>query len=130
MSIIDHLSVGVPEIEAACKFYNPLLSAIGCNRLADSDGFAAYGKDRVEFLIILPFDKKAPTGGNGTHICFVAPTREAVDAFYQTALKYGGTDEGAPGPREGYPIPDVYAAYLRDPFGNKLEVIYNGFANQ
>ena len=30
----------------------------------------------------------------------------------------GGTDEGAPGPRDA--IPGSYAAYLRDPTGNKL----------
>jgi len=30
--------------------------------------------------------------------------------------------------RAAYPIPDVYTAFVRDPFGNKLEAIHNGFA--
>ena len=67
--------------------------------------------------------------GNGTHICFVAPSQQAVDVFHAHALRNGGTDEGAPGPRPGYPKENVYTAFVRDPFGNKLEAIYNGFAN-
>jgi len=31
--------------------------------------------------------------------------------------------------RANYPIPDVYAAYLRDPFGNKPEAGHNGFSD-
>jgi len=34
----------------------------------------------------------------------------------------GATDEGAPGPRPQY-TPDWYAAYLRDPTGNKLAIV-------
>ena len=36
---------------------------------------------------------------------------------------------GMPGPRPGYPKPDAYTAFARDPFGNKLEAIHNGFAS-
>jgi hypothetical protein len=34
-------------------------------------------------------------------------------------MDLGGTDEGAPGPREYGAIP-LYGAYMRDPDGNKL----------
>lgn len=128
MTVIDHLSVGVTDIKSACAFYDPVLETVSVNRLAANDGFAAYGKGRVEFIAILPFNAETATGGNGTHICFAAPSPEAVDAFHAAALRNGGSDEGAPGPRGAYPIPDVYTAYVRDPFGNKLEVIHNGFS--
>jgi len=128
MALIDHLSVGVASIGDATKFYDPLLATVGGNRLSTTDGFAAYGKEGVEFLVMLPYDKQASSGGNGAHICFVAPSREAVDSFHKTAMDEGGTCEGEPGPREAYPVPDAYAAYVRDPFGNKLEVIHSGFA--
>ena len=36
----------------------------------------------------------------------------------RTGLAAGGTDEGQPGPR-GH-LPGAYAAYLRDPAGNKV----------
>lgn len=128
MTIIDHLSVGVPDIDAACAFYDPLLATVGTVRMAANEKFAAYGADRVEFIAILPFDGQRSSGGNGTHICFVAPTRTDVENFHEIAVANGGNCEGAPGIREDYPMPDVYAAYIRDPFGNKLEVVHNGFA--
>jgi hypothetical protein len=38
--------------------------------------------------------------------------------FHKAGLANGGTDEGAPGPRTF--TPTAYAAYLRDPDGNKI----------
>ncbi|MEP0067986.1 VOC family protein [Pyruvatibacter sp.] len=128
MQIIDHLSVGVPSIANGCAFYDGLLATLGCSRLATTDGFAAYGKETVDFLIMLPFNKQPYSAGNGTHICFKAAGREEVDAFHTFAIANGGVCEGEPGPRDGYPNPDVHTAYVRDPFGNKLEVIFGGFA--
>ena len=51
-----------------------------------------------------------------------APSREAVDAFHAAALAEGGSDAGAPGLRDY--IPDYYAAFVRDPDGNKLEAVH------
>lgn len=127
MTLIDHASVGVPDIATARKFYDPVMKTLGCDCLAAMDGLAAYGTTVPQFVIILPYDKQAATAGNGTHICFAAASRAAVDAFSKAALENGGRDEGAPGPRPGYPKADVYAAFVRDPFGNKLEAIHNGF---
>ena len=127
MNLFDHASVGVPDIAAARKFYDPLMKTLGADCLTATDGLAAYGREVPQFVIILPFDKRSPSAGNGTHICFAAASREAVDAFSKAALAAGGRDEGAPGPRPDYPKPDVYAAFVRDPFGNKLEAIHNGF---
>lgn len=128
MNIIDHLSVGVTDIEKACRFYDPVLEALGCARMATSEGFAAYGRGAVQFLVMQPHNGAGSSAGNGTHICFAANSREAVDMFHAAALSEGGFDAGAPGPRPEYPKADVYTAFVRDPFGNKLEAIHNGFA--
>lgn len=128
MTIIDHASIGVPDIAAARQFYDPLMDSLGYRCLAAAEGLAAYGATTPQFVIILPFDRQAATAGNGTHICFVASSRDAVDAFSKAALDHGGSDAGAPGPRPDYPKPGVYAAFVRDPFGNKLEAIHGGFA--
>lgn len=69
-----------------------------------------------------PFDGRPATWGNGTHVAFQAESREVVDEFYAQALAHGGTDEGAPGLREHYG-PNYYAAYVRDPDGNKLQAV-------
>lgn len=128
MNIIDHLSVGVPSIEEGRKFYDPVMETLGYTCLAATEGFAAYGKDAVQFLIMMPENGEAYTAGNGVHICFVAPTQDSVNAFSSAAQANGGADAGAPGPRPGYPKPDIYTTFVRDPFGNKLEAIHNGFA--
>ena len=128
MSIFDHLSLGVSSIEQAANFYDGLMQTIGCDALAVSGGFIAYGKTSVQFLVMLPRDGKAATAGNGTHIAFVAPDKETVDRFHHCAVNNGGSCEGAPGERPEYPLPEVYTAFVRDPFGNKLEIIHNGFS--
>jgi len=87
--VIDHASVDVPNIAQARAFYDAILPTIGCHCLAAGEVFATYGRDRIEFLLLLPFDGSAPTGGNGPHIGFVAPDRSAVDAFYSSGLKAG-----------------------------------------
>jgi catechol 2,3-dioxygenase-like lactoylglutathione lyase family enzyme len=59
----------------------------------------------------------------GLHFCFSGPTAEAVDAFHAAALRAGGRDNGAPGPRREY-NPDYYAAFIIDPDGYRIEVYY------
>ena len=128
MNIIDHLSVGVPDINQATDFYDRVMQALGSQRLATTDGFAVYGQDRPQFLVMTPENGAGFSAGNGTHICFVAASPDAVTAFHTAAMAAGGSCAGAPGPRPGYPKPDVFTAFVRDPFGNKLEAIHNGFA--
>lgn len=125
--MIDHVSVGVSDLDEGRDFYHSVLETIGLKQLAATDTAIAYGLDKINFLIMLPFDKTPQTGGNGTHIAFKAENDRQVDAFYAAAMAQGGQDEGAPGPRD-YPHAPVYAAYVRDPFGNKLEVLRGGFA--
>jgi catechol 2,3-dioxygenase-like lactoylglutathione lyase family enzyme len=60
--------------------------------------------------------------GSGAHICFRARSPEMIDAFHAAALAAGGADDGAPSLRpqhgEGY-----YAAFIRDPDGNRIEAV-------
>ena len=128
-NIIGHLSLGVSDLEAAQKFFDPVMRTIGVDRLAANDAFIAYGKDAPQFLAMLPYDKRSASAGNGGHISFHAKSREEVDAFHKTALALGATCAGAPGTRAGFPgDPEAYMAFVRDPFGNKLEAISSGFA--
>jgi predicted lactoylglutathione lyase len=56
-------------------------------------------------------------------IAFKATTRPAVDAFHAAAIAGGGTSDGTPGLRPQYNA-DFYAAYVRDPDGNKLAAVH------
>lgn len=128
MNIIDHLSVGVTDIDAADNFYTPLLEKLRIKVLAKTEQFIAYGTDTVQFLVMTPEDAQVASAGNGTHICFRASGKSDVDAFHAEALANGGMCAGEPGPRVGYPLPEVYTTFVKDPFGNKLEAIFQGFA--
>ena len=70
--------------------------------------------------MLKPYDGEPASFGNGTQVIFKAEDKDQVGAFYQAAIRLGGKDERAPGPRdyrEGY-----YGAYCRDLDGNKLHV--------
>ena len=129
MNILDHISLGVPSIDAARGFYDPAMASLGLSCIAANEAFAAYGRDAVQFLVMVPSDGADFTRGNGTHIAFCANAPSDVDQFHAASLAAGGISAGEPGPRPDYPATEVYAAFVIDPFGHKLEAIHNGFAS-
>lgn len=122
-SILSHISIGTNNFERAVAFYDRLLPTLGCQRIMEHPGAVAYGKQYPEFWVQTPIDGQPATIGNGTHIGFIAPTKEAVHAFYEAALAAGGIDEGAPGPRPDYGDP-YYGCFVRDLDGHKIEASY------
>ncbi|MDU1907443.1 MAG: VOC family protein, partial [Eggerthella sp.] len=60
------------------------------------------------------------------HVALRAADAAAVDAFYEAALAAGGTDNGAPGPRDYHP--GYYAAFVYDPEGNNIEAVIHDWA--
>lgn len=118
MSIIDHVSLGTNDFNTAVEFYDAVMAPLGYERVVTYEEHKAAGYGRkggnTDFWIGGPFDRKAATPGNGTHICFVAPSQEAVNAFYQAAIKHGAR----PHYRENY-----YGAFVKDPDGNKTEAV-------
>lgn len=119
-SILHHVSVGIDDLERSCAFYDSIMKPLGARRMMSFPFAAAYGKQFPEFWIGKPLDQSPAAAGNGTHICFIAPSREAVDAFHAAGLEAGGVDEGTPGPRPDYG-PGYYGCFLRDPDGHKIE---------
>ena len=124
--MIHHVSLGVSDLARAAAFYDAALTPLGYRRTFEIEGLAiAYGEELPEFWIGGPLDRGRPaTAGNGTHIAFAAPSREAVAQFHASALESGGVDEGAPGSRPEYG-PDYHGAFVRDPDGNKIEACLN-----
>ncbi|KAK0704355.1 Glyoxalase/bleomycin resistance protein/dioxygenase-like protein [Lasiosphaeris hirsuta] len=51
--------------------------------------------------------------------------RAEVDAFHKAGIDAGGKDNGLPGIRAHY-ASDYYAAFVYDPAGNNIEVVYSG----
>jgi catechol 2,3-dioxygenase-like lactoylglutathione lyase family enzyme len=122
-SILSHASIGTNDFDRAVRFYDAVLPTLGCKRIMQHPGAAAWGKAFPEFWVQTPIDGKPASIGNGTHIGFMAPDKDAVHAFHAAALKAGAKDEGAPGPRPDYGEP-YYGCFLRDPDGHKIEAAY------
>ena len=122
-SILSHVSVGTNHFEKAVAFYDKVLPTLGCKRIMEHPGAVAYGKLYPEFWVQIPIDGQPASIGNGTHIGFIAPTKEAVHAFHEAALAAGGVDNGAPGPRPDYGDP-YYGCFVLDPDGHKVEASF------
>jgi len=125
MSVLSHITLGTNNTCRAAQFYDAVLGALGFARLPKPPGKPpAYAKDGQMPTIYLypPADGRPATWGNGTHVAFIAETSDAVDTFHRLALDHGGSDEGSPGPRRHYGD-NYYAAYVRDPDGNKLQAV-------
>ena len=117
--LFNHVMIGTNDIERSRAFYDAVMGALGLTNGASGDGVLMYRRGDEGFAIRAPRNGEAATAANGGTIGFRATGPEAVDAFHAAGLANGGTDNGAPGVREGsYGQP--YIAYLRDPDGNKI----------
>lgn len=122
-SIISHVSIGANDFDRAVAFYDKVMATLGCKRVMEHPGAVAYGKTFPEFWIGTPIDGYPASVGNGTHVGFIAGSKEAVHAFYDAALAAGAQDNGAPGPRPHYGAP-YYGCFVRDPEGHKIEAAF------
>lgn len=120
--MIHHVSFGTNDISRARAFYDPVLNLLGLRLVQASDRAADYGTGDIMFSIESPVDGKPATAGNGVHVAFQARDRQMVQQFHALALAHGGTEDGAPGPRPEYDA-NYYAAFVRDPDGNKVEAM-------
>jgi catechol 2,3-dioxygenase-like lactoylglutathione lyase family enzyme len=123
--VLDHVSLGVTDLERSRHFYDAALRPLGLVRLLD---FESRGSDYgpvphphgVEFTITA--ESRAVEPSRGAHLCFRAPDRAAVRAFHAAALAAGGVDDGEAGLRPKY-HPSYYAAFVLDPDGRRLEAV-------
>ena len=117
--MIGFVMVGTNNLDKAVNFYDILLDAIELKRVVTNEKYAGYASkekpEQVEFYVTNPVNEDKATFGNGTQISFFVNSQDLVNNFYNTGIKLGGKDEGAPGIRSG-----DYYCYLRDLDGNKI----------
>lgn len=118
MAIFTHVVVGTNDVARARTFYDTVLATLGIKRVMNFDNASLWGTDGPEFMVTKPGNGQPATHANGGTVSFLAPSRAAVHEFHKTALANGATCEGQPGPRSF--TPTAYAAYVRDPDGNKI----------
>jgi catechol 2,3-dioxygenase-like lactoylglutathione lyase family enzyme len=140
-SMFAYICLGSNDLERSAVFYDATLGALGyrrCDTSQESEsswtgwlGWGFYeqaGAVQDALWVCKPFNGQPASVGNGGMVALRARDWSSVDAFHAAALGHGGKSEGAPGLRLLY-NPDFYAAYVRDPDGNKLAVVCRGFTS-
>ena len=118
--MIDHVSIAVRDLAACARFYEALLATLGYSKLVTRPGTIGFGKKYPEFWLNERRTMTPADPDTGNHICLRTSSVEAVQAFHAAALVQGGASDGAPGPRSAH-LGGYYAAFIRDPEGNKIE---------
>jgi catechol 2,3-dioxygenase-like lactoylglutathione lyase family enzyme len=118
--MLDHLSLGVSDLDRSRRFYDSALGALGYRRHGADDTSISYGADEPLLWLLKTPRPVVADDESGLHLSFAARTPEQVQAFYTAALANGGRDNGKPGIRPEY-SPGYYAAFVYDPDGYRIE---------
>ena len=116
--VIDHLWIGVRDLERSFAFYKQIARHTGLREGAAWEGGRQLRGAWATFALVA--DGRPPT--SGLHLAFPAPDRRTVEDFHAAALAAGGTDHGAPGERPQY-HPGYFAAFVLDPDGTNVESV-------
>jgi catechol 2,3-dioxygenase-like lactoylglutathione lyase family enzyme len=123
--MLDHVYILASDMAAAERFYDAVMAALGVVKVGSRADWVGYGEradaghpDRIYIAIRRG---EVPQTPYPLHWCFKARSRSEVDAFWNAGLAAGGSDDGAPGLRHYHA--SYYAAFLRDPDGNRIEAV-------
>ncbi len=120
--MIDHISIGVRDLDRSAHFYEATLAPLGLAKVVTRPGTIGFGKNYPEFWINWRPGMAPVAAESGCHICLRAKSTGEVNAFHEAALGAGGSSDGAPGLRPHDRV-RYYAAYIRDPDGNRVEAV-------
>ena len=124
--MFSHIHLGITDFPRAFAFHSAVATELGLKCVVDEpeQGWAGWRGEASRPLLFIgkPFDKQMAEPGNGPMTALLADDRPTVDRAYAAAMAHGGIDEGKPGLRPHYHA-DYYAAYFRDPDGNKMCVV-------
>lgn len=115
---VAHVTFGTNDLERGARFYDAVMDAFGGARAFAHDRAIGWGfpDGGPSIGITYPFDGEPANRGNGTMFALMASGEDQVRAVHAAALANGGSCEGPPGLRAN----GFYAAYFRDPDGNKM----------
>lgn len=115
---IDHLWIGVAELERAERFYETIARHTGLRRGRRWEQGIQFRGAWATFSLVA--DGRTPT--EGLHMAFPAPDRRTVEEFHAAALAAGYAGNGEPGERREY-HDGYYAAFVLDPDGTNVESV-------
>ena len=119
--IVDHLDLHASDYERSVRFYATVLTPLGIPHWPeDTESERATCFTRINVV-----ERRPVT--TGLHLCFVAKSRDEVDAFHGAGVEAGFRSNGLPGLRDY--APGYYAAFLFDPDDNNVEALYRDVGN-
>ena len=121
--MIHHLSFAVADLVRSAAFYDAALAALGYRRVREDKTFIGYCVNEGEDTFALKLrPQNVGVPGDGFHVAFSAPSRDAVLRFHDAALANGGADNGGAGRHPEYGS-DYFAAFVLDPDGYRVEAV-------
>jgi catechol 2,3-dioxygenase-like lactoylglutathione lyase family enzyme len=121
---IDHVKLPVSDLDASRAFYSAALAPLGWKVVWDEAPTLGFGRgDGGEDDEPFALESGDPPAVR-SHVAFTAANTAEVDAFHAAAVAAGGQDNGPPGSRPYGG--DYYAAFVLDPDGHNIEVVFHG----
>ena len=126
----DHIDLRVSDVAAVRPFYDALMQALGLPTIV-------VGRDELDRPAVEYYEAEDGHSGarrffgvheeaghvaDATRIAFRVDSRETVDLVAAVALRAGARDFEPPS--DAYAHEPYYAAFFRDPCGNRLEICY------
>lgn len=115
--MFHHVGLRVRDLDKAARLYEAMLAPLGHVPGARDARYAGFGPEGRPALWLHASRERA-----GSHVALKAPSRAAVDRFFEAGRKAGAQDNGKPGLRTDYG-PNYYAAFLSDFDGNNIEAV-------
>ncbi len=119
--LIDHVQLVVADLSASKRFYKAIFRVLELPVSGEADDY--FWVDEL-FISSKESDSALGMVTGRAHLAFQGKSREVVERFHEAALGAGGRDNGKPGERPYHP--GYYAAFVLDPDGNNIEVVYHG----
>ena len=128
MPLFDHIGISVDDIERAIAEFDPVMTALGCER-EDAAGSCSWWDGENVGLILFPA-RDAGTGPHvhgrvgWQHLAFRVASRAEVDRLHAVAVGAGWAAVREP---KEYPrfTDRYYAAFLESSDGIRIEFMFN-----
>ena len=126
--MLSHILLGTHDLTASRQFYDAVLNVLGAPSAShiQVNGFERYvwDHDGTRLMIATPRDGQPCTHYNGFTLGFKTTSIELLHRALDVALAHGGVAIEDPAGWRKAPGNDRYLAYVRDPAGHKLCLMF------